>query len=123
MKTNTSEADERAIERLKKTKVIAIEQLADAGKSAGMQYVQTQAHWAELDRLERWYENLGMDTDRLLEDISIRQVVDVLDEDNGKDIENCLRDAHGHDIDSPAWVNGFILGALSKFDELKSALD
>jgi len=118
-----SEAVERAAQRLKESKTKAMEQLFQAGEVAGAKYVQHHADWAELDQLERWNESLGMNRDVVLDDLSFRQVADEMDENAAADIESFVRDANGGDIDNPAWVKGFISGALTKFDELKPALE
>ena len=118
-----TDEDERAAARLKESKAKALEELFQAGEIAAANYVQHHANWAELDRLERWNESLGMDRDVVLDDLSFRQVADEMDEDAGGDIENLVREKHGNDIDNPEWVKGFISGALSKFDDLKPKLD
>jgi predicted Zn-dependent peptidase len=118
-----TEADERAAQRLKESKAKAINQLLNAGEVAGSRYVQHHADWGELDRLERWNESLGMNRDVVLDDISFRQVADEMDENTAADIESFVRKANGGDIDNPVWVKGFVSGALTKFDELKPALD
>jgi len=118
-----NEEDEKAVARLKESKAKAMEGLHEAGEIAGQAYVQRHADWEELDRLQRWNESLGTDRDGVLDDISFRQVADEMDEDTGADIENFVREVNGDDIDQPEWAKGFISGALSKFEELKPAID
>ncbi len=46
-----------------------------------------------------------------------------MDDNKAADIESFVRETNGNDIDNPAWIKGFIDSALTKFDELKPALD
>ena len=118
-----TEADEKAVARLKESKAKAMEGLYEAGEIAGQTYVQRHADWDELDRLQRWNESLGMNRDVVLDDISFNDVAQEMAPDAGADIENFLREINGDDIDQPEWVKGFVPGALSKFEELKPAID
>jgi hypothetical protein len=119
-----SEADERAAARLKESKANAMKERFNAGESAGAEYVlRDDTEFPELERLERWHEGLGMNLSAVMDEISFRQVADVMDEDAGADIEDLVRKANGDDIDHPTWVQGFVSGALSKFDALKPMLD
>jgi hypothetical protein len=118
-----TEADQRAVQRLKESRVKAMEHLVSDGETAGVRYVLHHADWAELNRLERWNENLGPDPDIVLDNLSFRQVAEAMDDNKAADIESFVREANGDDIDNPAWIKGFIDGAMAKFDELKPALD
>lgn len=95
-----------------------------AGQVAGAEYVLDEnTEFVELERLERWEASLGTNRSSVMRDITFREVANQMDEDSGDAIEDLVRHSNGDAIDSPIWVQGFISGALAKFDALKPMLD
>jgi hypothetical protein len=115
-----TDVKERAAARLKASKAKTMDERFKAGQVAGAEYVLDEnTEFVELERLERWNASLGMNRSSVMKDITFREVADQMDEDSGEAIEDLVRHSNGDDIDSPVWVEGFVSGALSKFDALK----
>lgn len=118
-----SDVNIEAIKRLQESKAKSVQKLFTSGEAAGERYVLNHADWLELDRLQRWSDSLGPDRSLLLERIVFQQVANQMNENTGKEISDTLRERHGNVIDNPAWIEGFIVGATNKFEELKPGLD
>ncbi len=112
--------EKQAAARLKESKDKMLDALTKAGERAGERYVMHAADFAQLDRLERWIEGLGMNREVVMADVSLRQVADEMDPEAGGDIESNLRQANGSDVDNAVWVKGFVNGVLGKFEDLKT---
>jgi hypothetical protein len=116
----SSDEEQIAIERLRRSAAAFEDDLYCRGISAGVRYVLAVADYGHLRRLERWYYfNTDADWN------TIRRVVDVMTGGDGscREVEDVIRQAGDPDIDERLWVTGFVHGAVNKFNELIHAGD
>jgi hypothetical protein len=117
--------EEKALARLKASKLGATDEMYRDGELAGATYVLREAEFREMERLERWHDRLGTNADAVMSQLSFLAVAGVMTGEDGaeRDIEDQMRKNHGDEIDEELWLGGFIDGALKKYAELSSKLD
>jgi len=108
------------IARLRASKQAATDQLFQQGQRAGIAYVEV-AEWEELERLDRFWDELP--SYGLPDDYSIGQLAVVMDGDgDARETEDYLREKYGSVVDRASWIHGFCTGAIKKYNELRSKI-
>lgn len=118
---NTTEENEKAVARLRASKKEALQKLHQQGQEAGIDFALHVADYLQLERLERWQDDGGgcSSLQTTLKDIA---VVMANGDDSEEDTMDWAREQYGQDIHEAAWVEGFLSGALAKYDELRKNL-
>ncbi len=107
---------EKAIARLKASKLRRESELESKGRAAGAEYALEYAEIDELQRLQRFSIEPG-----LLEnaDDLARILVEGDNWDGVRDTANDLREEHGEAADDPGWMHAFVAGAVEEFDKIE----
>jgi hypothetical protein len=118
---NSTEQNEKAINRLRASKLEALKELNQGGEEAGTDFALHIADYLELERLDRWREKTG---GGLSQQTTFREIAVVManGDDSEGDTEDWAREQYGQDIDQDTWLEGFISGALAKYRELRKDL-
>jgi hypothetical protein len=122
--TNT-DVRSRGVARLRASKLKSTDSLYSAGEVAGATYVLGRAEFQEMERLCTWNDKANSYGGEGMGQIAFYDLAKVLAGDDGteRDIAEEMKENYGVDIDQRSWLEGFIKGALGKFDELKAELD
>lgn len=116
--------DHGIITRFRNSKAEAAKELEDAGTDAGIRFVDRGAEYGELRRLERWWLE-SRDNPRLdLEELGLRGLAKILAGDGGDadDLESSIRNLGDADANDGRWIEGFITGALRRFEQIQAKL-
>jgi hypothetical protein len=118
---NSTEENEKAISRLRASKQEALKQLHREGEEAGIHFALHTAEYLDLERLHRWR---GETDGSVSPETTFKEVALVLadGDDSEEDTMDWAREQYGHDIEHAEWVEGFISGALAKYNELRKNL-
>ncbi len=121
---NITDVQEKAIARLKASKLKATDARYRAGEVAGAIYLLHRAEFSEMERLERWNDTCGNDRLQVIGQMTFRKLAAVMTNEDGTedDIDAEMRRTNGDDINDEEWLEGFIDGALGKYCELKGQL-
>ncbi len=116
--------NESIIARFRDAKTESERELEESGKEAGVRFVDTTAEYGELRRLERWWERTRDNPDLDLEAFGPSGLADILagEHGDGKEIHSHLQELGGADSDDGRWIEGFITGALRRFEQIEAKL-
>ena len=118
---NTTEENEKALARLRASKQEALLKLHQRGEEAGIHFALHTAEYLDLERLDQWREKTG---GRFSPDTTFGEIAVVMadGDDSEEDTMDWAREQYGQDIEHAEWVEGFLSGALAKYDELRKNL-
>src|ERR1019366_2577279 len=118
---NSTETNEKAVARLRASKQEALLKLHQRGEEAGIDFALHTAEYLDLERLHRWRDNTGgiVSSETTFKEIAL---VMADGNDSEEDTMDWAREQYGQDIEHAEWVEGFIPGALAKYDELRKNL-
>ena len=116
--------EDKAIGRLRASKMESTNELFASGKDAGTEYVLESAEFLELERLQRWRRRVGFDFSSAVSQLSFRDVAKVMADQTGieDEILEPIEESYGDDINNSAWLEGFVVGALEAFERLQHKL-
>lgn len=130
MKTEETQTPNCAVEsidhvaaKLRESQKEDEQQLVKSGHEAGRQYVLRNPRYAELRRLSSWQGSLGLDIHRVMDQMPLLTVAEIMtgDRDEAREIESELREDHGADVGEATWVVAFVDAVIETFAELQNA--
>jgi hypothetical protein len=119
----TSTQEDQAIWRIRASKMRAVDQLYRNGEAEGISFVLRHANYLQLERLVKSHERDMLDLES--EDCSFAALAHVMSGGDGSEseTESLLRQKIGDDIDEPKWLEGFVDGAVRKYEEIGSRIN
>jgi len=116
--------DHGIITRFRNSKAEAAKELEDAGTDAGIRFVERSAEYAEMLRLERWWQESDNEPKLDLEELGIPGIATILAGDNGDAAywEEKIRRLGESEADDGRWIEGFVSGAVKRFKQIKPEL-
>ena len=120
-KAGTAEA---AVARLRASRERGINEMFADGELAGADFAMNDGEFIELERLKRFRDRCGADWGRVIDQVHVQKLAEILNGDNedSSGMEEWFRENHGAGCDDNSWREGFVHGALSKFEELQGKL-
>lgn len=118
---NTTEENEKAVARLRASKQEALLKLHQKGQEAGIDFALHTAEYLELEHLDQWREKTGgiASSETTFKEIAL---VMADGDDSEEDTMDWAREQYGQDLEHAEWVEGFLSGALAKYNELRKNL-
>jgi hypothetical protein len=127
-KTATPESvgsiDETVLTRFRNSKAEVMKKAEKFGNEAGVRFVEHIAEYADLLRLERWWQESENEPKLDLEELGLHGLAKLLAGDNGDaaDLEKKIRRLADSDATEGRWIEGFITGALRRFEQIQAKM-
>ncbi len=124
LKAMNKTGKEAALARLRASRERAINKLFAAGEIAGTHFAMDVGEYDELERLQRYHDSNPIEWNQIIEQTNARDLAQIMagDTDDSSRIEEWFRQNHGADSCDSSWVEGFVHGALSMFEELQQEI-
>ena len=120
---NVKTENDKAVARLRASKERAVNLHYRYGEIAGSKFAMNVGEYDQLQRLGQWREVAGTDYNRLLAGITAYEISKIMGGEDGPDnLVQWFKDEHPDNCNDESWVDGFIDGALAKFEEINEKL-